>query len=263
MSTLAKIAKLGWSEERIRKAIADNQHANGRQTKAYVGGMNPRDFAPSTTPRLDDLQTIRNETKPLNLEELRAETQTPYMSTDGNQQWRHEGRHRSEAMANAGVEEAPVIFKGDYYSEHDPRRPLIQGNDSTYAFEPEDPIALTDANFDRIMKRFGQGTTYGAGGLAAIAAGGEDSLANMGNEIPTLESMSKGAHESQAIPVPNGWRGNIHDIGTWLQQNLDHPLGGTWFEGLGDYMTDLAEGQKKTLPEQYWSGLMATLDIAP
>ncbi len=69
--------------------------------------------------------------------------------------------------------------------------------------------------------------------------------------------------ESTVEAIPDGWRGNTHDLGMWLKQNLDTPIGGTWFEGLGDYLTDLAEGQEKTAFEKYMSGLFATLDIAP
>ena len=69
--------------------------------------------------------------------------------------------------------------------------------------------------------------------------------------------------QSDAIGIPEGWRSDVHGTGMWLKQNLDFPLGGTWFEGLGDYLTDLAEGQEKSAFEKYLSGLFATLDVLP
>ena len=68
---------------------------------------------------------------------------------------------------------------------------------------------------------------------------------------------------SQAIGVPDGWRGKLLDIGIYLQNNLDFPLGGTWFENTGDYLTDLAEGQEKSPLDNYLTSLFAYLDIAP
>ena len=102
--------------------------------------------------------------------------------------------------------------------------------------------------------------------LAAIGGGGgvAATLAALRNRIPS--QMETAVPENQ-IPqrpepawegVPEGWRSNAHKAGMWLKQNLDAPQGGTWFEGTGDYLMDLAEGQKKDAAELALSSLGAS-----
>lgn len=107
----------------------------------------------------------------------------------------------------------------------------------------------------------------GATGLSALGGSTSfaDNMQDMKYKIPSAESLTlpEGYRpESQAIPIPEDREG-MHTLGMWLKQNLDHPLGGTWLEGLGDYLTDFSEGQKKDAIDTYLSGLFATLDVLP
>ena len=124
---------------------------------------------------------------------------------------------------------------------------------------------IFDDKIMRIAKKYGIAPAAVTSAMVASEdeAQATERLKAMSNQIPSQLQTGKGARqESQVIPVPKDREG-VHAVGTWLKQNLDFPLGGTWLEGLGDYLTDLSEGQKKDAVDKYVSGLFATLDILP
>jgi N12 class adenine-specific DNA methylase/predicted RNA methylase len=108
---------VGWTPERVRSEIRYAEYPGGDRTKAVMAWVRPADFIAATTPDAEGGKIIRSRAKDLDLDKLRAESQTPflYISKD-NKIEGHEGRHRMAALEKAGVKRVPVVL--DY------RRPV-------------------------------------------------------------------------------------------------------------------------------------------
>ena len=99
-----------FTPERVDKIVNEFGYTDGR-TYAMVGRVNPQEFVYATIPSPSDYETIRSEAGKLDIEKLRAESQTPfiYWDIEKNAIVGHEGRHRMAAMADAGVNDAAVV----------------------------------------------------------------------------------------------------------------------------------------------------------
>ena len=81
-------------------------------TRTYIAWIDPRDFVRATTTNSETEAIIKAEAGELDVARMRAESQTPYLRIDfGTGEIRgHEGRHRMQAMADAGIKYAPVLM---------------------------------------------------------------------------------------------------------------------------------------------------------
>ena len=104
---------VGFNSQRISGLLNEYGYADDRVIAAVVK-VNPQDFVAATTPGKAGREFIEQDTKPLDVEKLRGEGQTPMLrieETDG--EWEitgHEGRHRLQALANAGFTSVPVVM---------------------------------------------------------------------------------------------------------------------------------------------------------
>ena len=104
-----------WSDERINRLL--QKYAvdhNPTRTKSYVAWVTPQQFLDVTTPA--DMQgELREETRPLDREQLARETQELFLlveESEGDSVLEvtgHEGRHRMAALSAAGVQRVPVV----------------------------------------------------------------------------------------------------------------------------------------------------------
>ena len=115
---------LGLTPERVDKILKQEAVSHRPDTgRAYVAWINPKDFIPATTPSQYQ-QEVRKDVTDLDLSRLSEEVQTPFLYIerdkvletgleDGKFKFRitgHEGRHRMEAAANAGIRRMPVVL---------------------------------------------------------------------------------------------------------------------------------------------------------
>lgn len=106
----------GWSEKRISDLMDKYAYGNDAdRTKAYAVKMSPQKFLDITTEK-GYQRELKNETTPLNKEQLAKETQDIFLYVDPTDNPNvfevsgHEGRHRMIALARAGVNEVPVVL---------------------------------------------------------------------------------------------------------------------------------------------------------
>ena len=104
----------GYTPERI-DSIFKYYSVSGRPTtaKAYIAYINPIDFVNATTTK-DMRKTLEKEVTKLDPKKLAEEYQEIYLDIDlinGKAVIKqHEGRHRMLALANAGIEQVPVVI---------------------------------------------------------------------------------------------------------------------------------------------------------
>lgn len=113
--TKGKVAKL--TDERIEHLFNEYGASNPSYAKAYVTSIHPRDFL-SLTLSDESLERWDNVTKqgtdaeyrPLDVEKLKNERQTPFLEvdTETGRVIGHEGRHRMRALLEAGITEVPI-----------------------------------------------------------------------------------------------------------------------------------------------------------
>ena len=113
-----KDGRATYTDARIDKLISDTGYGgSGNYAQAYVSSIDPRDFLRLTLN--DDVLEKWNAAEgqdsgiyPLNEEELRGQSQTPYLRIDPETGAviGHEGRHRMRALWKAGITSAPVVI---------------------------------------------------------------------------------------------------------------------------------------------------------
>jgi len=111
---------VGYTPQRVNQLLSTYAYTQGgaeKDTKAYVGRVNPKDFLNATATR-KGLERIRSEVTPLDVERLMKETQPIFLEVREGEYlqspvWEikgHEGRHRMMALADAGYDSVPVVF---------------------------------------------------------------------------------------------------------------------------------------------------------
>jgi hypothetical protein len=113
----------GFTPERIDSLINEYGYTDGR-TYGFAAFVNPKRFIAATVPSEEDARRIYEEAGELDVEELRRETQTPFLYVDmktGRIEG-HEGRHRMAAMDVEGIKSAPVVIvaREDQYKKPAP-----------------------------------------------------------------------------------------------------------------------------------------------
>lgn len=105
-----------WSEDRLKALMRSFAYTmNDNKTKALATWLTPDQFLKIATPSQDYLNRIKQESETLDIKRLSEETQpiTLYGSIEGNKFVvdGHEGRHRMEALKNAGIKKVPVVLQ--------------------------------------------------------------------------------------------------------------------------------------------------------
>jgi hypothetical protein len=111
---------VGYTPQRVEQLLSTYAYTQGgaeKDTKAYVGRVNPKDFLNATATR-EGLERIRSEVTPLDVERLMKEAQPIFLEVREGEYlqspvWEikgHEGRHRMMALADAGYDSVPVVF---------------------------------------------------------------------------------------------------------------------------------------------------------
>jgi hypothetical protein len=137
-SMSANAGQAGWTERRIKRLINEFGYIDGR-TYGIAAFVNPADFVRATTPNQKAVEYIREEAGPLDLTQLSEETQTPFLDIDMEKGAiiGHEGRHRMQAMADAGIARAAVvIWARDRYGSKQPAQ-----------YDPVDAMTVSGQRF--------------------------------------------------------------------------------------------------------------------
>ena len=138
-------------------------------SKAYIAEMNPSDFLRMTTVSESNQRRILDEAKPLDREQLEdyGKHQPIYLMIDeADSGWKvigHEGRHRSIALARAGVTEMPVFIVDSSESGKYMKKPhsevTLEGQDfyenvNGNTLDLNDLIPVNNVYRDELFQRF-------------------------------------------------------------------------------------------------------------
>ena len=178
--------------------------SNPNYAQAYITTMNPADFLRMTTASESGQQRILSEATPLDEDELSENALRQPIQLDIDEETGivggHEGRHRSVALARAGVTEIPVLLfdNSTKYSKTAKPEMTLQGqsaipdtdNGNTYTFH--DVIPLNNANMDEIFRRF----TASAEDESAAETNGQHILRySLPSDAPYLSAVNHGDME--------------------------------------------------------------------
>jgi hypothetical protein len=111
-------SKASWTDERIDNLIDEyGAKFNDNYSKAYATRIDPVDYLKLTLGESGYQEAFKNnaDIKDLNVEQLRKQSQTPFLvirsnSENPNEVVSHEGRHRMLALAKAGIKSVPVVI---------------------------------------------------------------------------------------------------------------------------------------------------------
>ena len=115
----ARPQRARYTEERIDDILETYGSDSETYAQAYITSMSPRTFLKLTLSdekrseweRAEKEGTRTDEIFPLDTEQLKSESQTPFLKIDSEsgEVLSHEGRHRMLAMYNAGIRNVPVV----------------------------------------------------------------------------------------------------------------------------------------------------------
>lgn len=115
----AKPQRARYTEERIDDILETYGSDSETYAQAYITSMSPRTFLKLTLSdekrseweRAEKEGTRTDEIFPLDTEQLKNDSQTPFLKIDSEsgEVLSHEGRHRMLAMYNAGIRNVPVV----------------------------------------------------------------------------------------------------------------------------------------------------------
>lgn len=166
-----KVAKL--TDERIGRLFKEYGASNPTYAQAYITSIHPRDFL-SLTLKDESFEKwdktaqegTDSELYPLNEEELRNQTQTPFLIIDSEtgEVTGHEGRHRMRALLEADVTDVPIAVI-DYRTKHSKKKEasmrltsqeFYEGpvNDN-FTTEVRNLIPINEVHKDEIMSAYG------------------------------------------------------------------------------------------------------------
>jgi hypothetical protein len=196
---------IGWSAQRIQDEITYSEYDKG-ETRAAVGFVNPRDFIKATTPGKESESRIAKETKPLNLEDMRDETQSMYLRVnDDNKIQSHEGRHRMVALAREGYDLVPIVI--EYYNA-EPR-------------QEQESITLTGQEFEH-----GTGKDVTVSNIVPLIKDNYKTIRAMMGPSKTMTTFQRASNQSSTVPPSISFinkvkaqydiPGNMEQIATYL-----------------------------------------------
>jgi len=187
--------------ETLQQWLSPSGYASTNQNyaQAYITTMNPSDFLRITTTMAENQQRLLDQTETLNKEQLAEYSKDQpirlYIDEATGEITGHEGRHRSIALARAGVTQMPVLLfdSSTKYSKQHHDTMTLRGqspafddtvrNGNTITFNDVTP--LSQGNADQIMQQY----TASAEDEAAAASNGQSVLKYSLPSDNELESM--------------------------------------------------------------------------
>ena len=170
----ARPQRARYTEERIDDILETYGSNSEKYAQAYITSMSPRTFLKLTLSdekrseweRAEKEGTRTDEIFPLDTEQLKNESQTPYLKIDSEsgEVLSHEGRHRMLAMYNAGIRNVPVVVidnKTKYSKTITPSMTLLsqdfgEGNvNYGYKVSVTNLIPTNKVYKDKIMEAYG------------------------------------------------------------------------------------------------------------
>ena len=95
---------------------------------SYIAWIRPDDFLYATTVSERSVERIKQESRPLDIEQLREQRQPIYLAVDMNtgEIVGHEGRHRLTALKEAGIQKVAVIIEARHvnYPDNERTKPI-------------------------------------------------------------------------------------------------------------------------------------------
>ena len=231
-----------YTNNRINRVIQQYQHPN--QINASVVTINPADFVKAVTdPYYEAWLKDSFKVDDLDIERLSDEGQTPFVyvievfdSSDAVKgEWRidgHEGRHRMQAMANAGITEAPlvVIFRDASWADKLTESGLGQSGSLLGAYEKDDynPNTLKYTNVVDIFQN-------SAEELQEAHGTDQDAKIFFQNEPePTLEELIEAKQYQGTHKAPSsGYGAPGHDVTDGMYPDDVYGLNGNRYYGDG------------------------------
>ena len=209
----ARPQRARYTEERIDDILETYGSDSEKYAQAYITSMSPRTFLKLTLSdekrseweRAEKEGTRTDEIFPLDTEQLKNESQTPFLKIDSEsgEVLSHEGRHRMLAMYNAGIRNVPVVIidnKTKYSKTITPSMTLLsqdfgEGNvNYGYKVSVTNLIPTNKVYKDKIMEAYGN--------KAAIKFSRKDSeyqkLYNEG-DIEAAQRMVEGAAKASGF----------------------------------------------------------------
>lgn len=169
-----KTQRARYTEERIDDILETYGSNSEKYAQAYITSMSPRTFLKLTLSdekrseweRAEKEGTRTDEIFPLDTEQLKNESQTPFLKIDSEtgEVLSHEGRHRMLAMYNAGIRNVPVVVidnKTKYSKTITPSMTLLsqdfgEGNvNYGYKVSVANLIPTNKVYKDKIMEAYG------------------------------------------------------------------------------------------------------------
>lgn len=169
-----KTQRARYTEERIDDILETYGSNSEKYAQAYITSMSPRTFLKLTLSdekrseweRAEKEGTRTDEIFPLDTEQLKKESQTPFLKIDSEsgEVLSHEGRHRMLAMYNAGIRNVPVVVidnKTKYSKTITPSMTLLsqdfgEGNvNYGYKVSVTNLIPTNKVYKDKIMEAYG------------------------------------------------------------------------------------------------------------
>ena len=170
----ARPQRARYTEERIDDILETYGSDSEKYAQAYITSMSPRTFLKLTLSdekrseweRAEKEGTRTDEIFPLDTEQLKNESQTPFLKIDSEsgEVLSHEGRHRMLAMYNAGIRNVPVVVidnKTKYSKTITPSMTLLsqdfgEGNvNYGYKVSVTNLIPTNKVYKDKIMEAYG------------------------------------------------------------------------------------------------------------
>ena len=170
----ARPQRARYTEERIDDILEAYGSDSEKYAQAYITSMSPRTFLKLTLSdekrseweRAEKEGTRTDEIFPLDTEQLKNESQTPFLKIDSEsgEVLSHEGRHRMLAMYNAGIRNVPVVVidnKTKYSKTITPSMTLLsqdfgEGNvNYGYKVSVTNLIPTNKVYKDKIMEAYG------------------------------------------------------------------------------------------------------------
>ena len=158
-----------YTTDRLQNLWSEYGYNDGRVVAAVVR-INPADFLAATTDNVEMREQILSEIEPLDVDRLTKESQTPFVDVSQNSAGEfeintHEGRHRMQALADAGVSSVPLVLKNRTNpSDRDTlglgSKGALTGEGYTWDKSEQtlnytDALDISSANWAKIKEEFG------------------------------------------------------------------------------------------------------------
>lgn len=146
-----------WAYNRVDEIVRSNSYPDGR-SKAIVAQVDPKEFINATAP---NPSKIAKESSKLNVDKMIDETAPIYITMKDGIITGHEGRHRMQALADAGIQDIPIVIKS-IDSPMSSAKPITLAGQNFGSHGKAkgnltliDPVLATSSNRER-LERLGQ-----------------------------------------------------------------------------------------------------------